>query len=101
MNMNSMEKALHVKTRIRQKGQVTLPKELRERLTLSEGDEVEFYLDERGRVVVQKVQTIPPDQAWFWTERWQKMMREAQADVDAGRVDRYESVDDALDALNS
>ena len=25
-----------------------------------------------------------PDQAWFWSERWQRMEQEAQADIDAG-----------------
>lgn len=96
--MNNKE-LLHFKTRIRSKGQVTLPKELRELLTLSEGDDLEFYLDESGRVIVQKAQTIPPDQAWFWTERWQKMEREVEEDIAAGRIHQYETVEDALDAL--
>ena len=29
---------------------------------------------------------IPPDQAWFWTERWQRMEQEAQADIEAGSL---------------
>lgn len=29
---------------------------------------------------------IRPDQAWFWTERWQEMEREADADIEAGRT---------------
>jgi hypothetical protein len=29
---------------------------------------------------------IPSDQAWFWTERWQRMEREADADIAPGRV---------------
>ena len=28
-----------------------------------------------------------PDQAWFWTDRWQQLEREAQEDIDAGRVE--------------
>ena len=43
--------------------------------------------------------TVPADQAWFWTERWQKMERDAQADIDAGRVTRYEDADRAIDVL--
>ena len=35
------------------KGQVTIPKAIRERLALSEGDTLEFTLDERGRIVVR------------------------------------------------
>lgn len=29
---------------------------------------------------------VPADQAWFWTDRWQAMEREADADIAAGRV---------------
>ncbi|MFB6141019.1 MAG: AbrB/MazE/SpoVT family DNA-binding domain-containing protein [Halosimplex sp.] len=35
------------------KGQVTIPKEIRERLDLEEGTEVEFVLDEDGSVSVR------------------------------------------------
>jgi AbrB family looped-hinge helix DNA binding protein len=35
------------------KGQVTIPKEIRERLDLDEGTEVEFVLDEEGNVTVR------------------------------------------------
>ena len=39
--------------RLTSKGQVTIPKELRERLALAPGDEVEFRLD-ADRVVIQR-----------------------------------------------
>jgi AbrB family looped-hinge helix DNA binding protein len=35
------------------KGQVTIPKAIRERLGLSEGDTLEFSVDEGGRIVVR------------------------------------------------
>lgn len=40
------------------------------------------------------------DQAWFWTDRWQKMEAEADADIEAGRVLSFESVDAMLASLN-
>jgi AbrB family looped-hinge helix DNA binding protein len=40
-------------TTLTSKGQVTIPKEVRERLGLSEGDRLEFVFDERGRVIVR------------------------------------------------
>jgi len=73
------------KTRLRAKGQVTLPGEIREMLELSEGDDLLFFVDEKGQVVIERGRVIPPDQAWFWTERWQRIEREAQADIEAGR----------------
>jgi len=87
------------KTRLRAKGQVTLPGEIRELLGLSEGDDLLFFIDEKGRVVIERGRVIPPDQAWFWTERWQRLEREAQADIDAGRVNRYANVEKAVEAL--
>jgi hypothetical protein len=39
-------------------------------------------------------------QTWFWSERWQKMEREADADTAAGRVARFGSADDFLAELD-
>jgi len=44
--------------------------------------------------------SVPASQRWFWSERWQRMEREADEDVAAGRVHAYENVDDLLDALD-
>ena len=87
------------RARLREKGQVTLPKEIRAALDLHEGDDLAFKINEKGELVIERVLTIPQDQAWFWTKRWQKMEREAQADIDAGRVSRYKDVDRAIEAL--
>ena len=48
---------------------------------------------------ISRAQTIPPDQAWFWSQRWQLLEREAQADLDAGRVTDFERIAEALAAL--
>lgn len=91
---------IYYRTRLRAKGQVTIPGEVRERLNLHEGDDLAFYIDEKGKVVVTRLQTIPPDQAWFWTERWQKMEHEAQDDIDAGRVQLFDNVEDMISWLD-
>ena len=85
--------------RLREKGQVTLPKEVRAALDLHEGDDLLFRTNEKGELIIERLLTVPPDQAWFWTERWQKMEREAQADIEAGRVSRYKDTDSAIEAL--
>jgi hypothetical protein len=43
---------------------------------------------------------IDPDQAWFWTPEWQAKEREADADKAAGRVERFESDEAFLAALD-
>ena len=57
------------RSRIRVKGQLTVPTEIRDILGVEEGDELVFRVDERGRVFIERMQIIPPDQSWFWSER--------------------------------
>jgi len=42
------------------KGQVTIPKRVRDALGLKPGDEVEFAQDERGEIVVRRAGERPP-----------------------------------------
>lgn len=94
-----MEAKKLYKSRLRKKGQVTLPNEVRKILSISEGEDLIFQVDENDRIVIERAISIPADQAWFWTERWQRMEREAQADIDSGRVHRYTDVDEAISSL--
>jgi hypothetical protein len=54
-----------------------------------------------GAAVLLEEIANDPDQAGFWTRGWQAREREADADLAAGRVDRYESDEDLLDALDA
>ncbi|MCI0521152.1 MAG: type II toxin-antitoxin system PrlF family antitoxin [Chloroflexi bacterium] len=93
-----MEKTFF-RSRLRNKGQVTVPAEIRTALGAREGDDLIFFTDEQGQVLISRAQIIPPDQAWFWSERWQRLERAAQADLDAERVVEFPDVDDAIRAL--
>jgi len=94
-----MEKTFY-KTRLRNKGQITVPAEVRHALNAGEGDDLLFAVDEDGHIVVSRAQIIPPDQAWFWSERWQRMEKAAQAELDSGEVVAFDSLEDALTALD-
>jgi AbrB family looped-hinge helix DNA binding protein len=89
-----------IKSRLRTKGQITVPAEIRSVLGAQEGDDLIFYTDEQNRVIVSRAQIIPPDQAWFWSERWQRLEREAQEDIQAGRVYAFEDLESAMTALD-
>ncbi|WP_302104771.1 AbrB/MazE/SpoVT family DNA-binding domain-containing protein [Polycladomyces zharkentensis] len=45
-------------SRMSSKGQVTIPKSIRERLNLKEGDRVAFIEDENGNVTITKASTL-------------------------------------------
>lgn len=87
-------------TTVRAKGQVTIPAEIRQAARLEEGDPVEVEIVEDG-ILLRPMKMIDASQAWFWTPEWQAGEREAEADLAAGRFDRYESDEEFLEALRS
>ena len=89
------------KTRLRTKGQVTVPIEVREMLGAEPGDDLIFRIDEQGKITLERGITVPANQAWFWSQRWQRMEQEAQADIEADRVQRFSSVDAAIRELEN
>lgn len=84
------------------RGLLALPVELRKRYRLDEpGAQLELIEREDGVLELHPHAAVPVDQAWFWTPEWQEGEREAAADIAAGRVERFDSDDDLLDALRS
>ncbi len=67
-------------TRIRAKGQVTIPREIRERARLEGGDPVEVEMVPEG-ILLKPQKVIDASQAWFWTPAWQAGEREASLDI--------------------
>ena len=79
---------------------ITLPAELRRRLRLDRDDaRLEIVEREDGVIELRPSVVVPADQAWFWTERWLKMEKEADADIAAGRVSEAEGLDDLVSIL--
>lgn len=85
--------------KVRARGTLTLPAEIREQLGLEEGDQVEFEVDD-DHLIVTPVRVVPRSQAWFWTPEWQNAEREADADRAAGRVTHFASDQDFLSSLD-
>ncbi len=40
-------------------------------------------------------------QAYFWTRRWQEGEREAEEDIRASKVEKFENVNDLIDDLEN
>ena len=87
-------------TTIRSKGQITIPRPIRQALGVEEGDQVEFDVTPDGTVTLRGMKMIPADQAWFWTPEWQAGEREADADIAAGRTEYFDSEEAFLAALD-
>jgi AbrB family looped-hinge helix DNA binding protein len=87
---------------VRKRGVITLPAELRRRLRLDEeGSRLEIVERDDGVVELRPSVVVPADQAWFWTERWQAMEREADDDIAAGRVERADTVEELVEILDN
>jgi AbrB family looped-hinge helix DNA binding protein len=84
--------------KVRPKGQITLPDAVRKAARLSEGDYLEVSVEE-GTIIMRPKKLIDADQAWFWTEDWQKGEREASEDIARGRVRRSTSGDEFIESL--
>ena len=86
---------------VQSRGTIALPPDLRRRLHLDRPDaQVRLIERDDGRVELVPVVAIPADQAWFWTERWQAMEREADADIAAGRVTTVDGIDQLVALLD-
>lgn len=88
------------RTRVRAKGQVTLPDQIRKAAHLEEGDLLEAELTAEG-ILLRPQKVIDATQAWFWSPEWQAGEREADADREAGRSELFSSDAAFLDALHS
>lgn len=83
---------------LRDKGQLTLPAEVREALHVEAGDEIVFDVTGEG-VRLRGMKMIPADQAWFWAPEWEAGEREASDDIAAGRVTTFDSPDEMFKTL--
>jgi AbrB family looped-hinge helix DNA binding protein len=84
--------------RVRPKGQLTLPDTIRRELHLEEGDYLEVAVED-GAIVMRPKKLIDADQAWFWTDAWQRGEREASEDIAKGRVRRSKDAGDFTKSL--
>ena len=90
---------------VQSRGTLALPADLRRRLHLDRDNaQIQLIEGDDGRIELRPVVAIPADQAWFWTDRWQAMEREADADVAGGRttvVDGLAGLEDVLSTDSS
>ena len=84
--------------KVREKGQITLPLYMRNKLHLKQGDLVMAKIVNNTVVLIPQ-ETVDKDQAWFWTQHWQKLEAEAEADIQKGRVKSFTSIEELFDEI--
>ena len=55
--------------------QITIPAQIRRLMHVEVGSLVDFIV-EKGKVILKPKTLVDHDQAWFWTEEWQKDEKE-------------------------
>ena len=86
---------------VQSRGLIAIPTSIRRHFGLDQpGAQVEV-IEREGEIVLRPHVAVPVDQAWFWTERWQQMEREADDAIVAGGIATTEGVNEFLDELDS
>lgn len=86
-------------SKVRNKGQVTIPTEVRAAAHIAEGTVVEFTVVADG-VLMRPKTLVDAKDTWFWSPRWQEGEREASAELAAGEGEVHGSDEELLVALD-
>ncbi|MFN8623327.1 MAG: AbrB/MazE/SpoVT family DNA-binding domain-containing protein [Chloroflexota bacterium] len=84
--------------RLRGKGQLTLPDDVRREAHLAEGDYLAVTVRD-GQIVLEPKTVVDSAQAWFWSDEWQRGEREAADELRSGQGRRFESPEEFLASL--
>ncbi|MEW5954757.1 MAG: AbrB/MazE/SpoVT family DNA-binding domain-containing protein [Bacillota bacterium] len=78
-------------TKLRNRSQVTLPKEVVKALNLKIGDDLKVEV-KSGRVVITPVAVIPKDELWAWKPEIREAINEGRKEARTGELKVYESL---------
>jgi len=80
--------------KIKEKYQVTIPEDVREKVPLKVGERVQVIARD-GEIVIRPVMEIPRDQSWFWSKEWQEKISESVKDIEKGKMKIFKSAKEA------
>ena len=85
--------------KLRERGQIVIPQAVRKEAHCETGDLLEAIVKD-DMIILKPVKTIPRNQAWFWSEKWQRMEKEAdEAIIKGDVVGPFDNIEDAIKAL--
>ena len=76
--------------KVREKFQITIPEDVREKIPLNVGERVEVVA-RGGEIVLRPVVEIPRTQAWFWSKEWQDQLAQSKKEIAKGKVKVFKS----------
>jgi len=88
------------KVAVQRRNLITLPKEIRDKLNITEGDMLDIRM-ENNKIIIEPYKLVPSSQAYFWSNKTQEDMLEAQQDVNSGRVREFSNTNEFLKGLES
>lgn len=90
---------MNMYSRVTRNGQITLPKSVREKLGVYEGDIVEIEIKGENVVLVPQ-KMIDKSQAYFWSKNWQDDELQAESDIKKGRIKIFTSAKELIKELD-
>ncbi|MCH7732750.1 MAG: AbrB/MazE/SpoVT family DNA-binding domain-containing protein [Candidatus Marinimicrobia bacterium] len=79
--------------------QVAIPKNIMETLHLRVDDYLDVYIED-NRIILEPKVVIPKDQAYFFTEEWQREEQQAEKDIQEQRVTKTTNLDELFEEMD-
>lgn len=79
--------------------QVALPRKIVEILHLHINDYIDIKV-ENNKIILEPQIVVPKDQAYFYTQEWQKEEKEADEDIKKSRVTKTKHIKDLFNKLD-
>lgn len=86
---------------IRENGQITLPTSVRRKTNLKAGDLLDIKVEDDGSIRLTPQMAIDRSQAYFWSKRWQAGEHQTEKEIQSGKVEQFDSVDDLINDLET
>ena len=94
------EEMLEAIGRIARNGHLTIPSKIRKILNIEDGDIVRFSVED-NKIVIAPGVIVDKDQAYFFSEKCQREIKESEKEFKDGKYSSFASVKDLKKAVDS
>ena len=83
---------------VQKRNLINIPRDIREILNINEGDILDVSLVD-NKIIIEPMKLIPSSQAYFWSDKTQRDMIEANNDVKSGNIREFNNFEEFLKNL--